>query len=151
MNAEAVILIGIPASGKSTFFRKKFFDSHVRINLDMLRTRNREKILFEACLKAKQSFVIDNTNVQKVDRERYIKTAKEQGFTIIGYFLRSSLQECLTRNQKREPNKVIPEMGVKGRFAKLEMPSLDEGFDELYFVRIDEDGEFVVEAWKDEI
>ncbi len=151
MNPEAIIFVGIPGSGKSTFFRKKFFDTHIRINLDMLKTRNREKILIEACLKAKQSFAIDNTNVQKADREGYITKAKERGFSVIGYFLRSSLKECLMRNKNRESKKVVPEIAVKGRFAKLEMPSPDEGFDQLYFVRIDENDEFIVEGWKDEV
>lgn len=151
MTPEVIIFIGIPGSGKSTFFRKNFFDTHVRINLDMLKTRNREKIIFEACLLAKQSVVIDNTNVQRVDRERYITAAKERGFSVIGYFLRSSLQECLKRNKSRELNRFVPEIGVKGRFAKLEMPSLDEGFDDIFFVKIDANGEFVVERWKYEI
>ena len=45
LNMEAVILIGIQGSGKSTFYRERFFDTHVRINLDMLKTRQREKLL----------------------------------------------------------------------------------------------------------
>jgi len=36
---EAVIFVGLQAAGKSTFYRERFFDTHVRINLDMLRTR----------------------------------------------------------------------------------------------------------------
>ena len=32
---EAVIFIGIQASGKSTFFKERFFNTHVRINLEM--------------------------------------------------------------------------------------------------------------------
>jgi predicted kinase len=148
---EAIIFIGIPGSGKSTFFRQNFFDTHVRINLDMLKTRNREKVLVEASLKAKQSFVIDNTNVQKADRERYIPLAKEHGFAVTGYFFRSSLQECLIRNKSRPADKVVPDIGVRGRFAKLEMPSLTEGFDKLFFVRIEDNGEFIVEGWKDEV
>lgn len=39
---EAVILCGIQASGKSAFYSERFFHTHVRINLDMLRTRRRE-------------------------------------------------------------------------------------------------------------
>jgi hypothetical protein len=35
---HAILLIGLQASGKSTFFRERFSDTHVRINLDMLRT-----------------------------------------------------------------------------------------------------------------
>src|SRR4051812_8782542 len=36
---EAVILIGIQGSGKSTFYRERFFDTHVRVSLDLLKTR----------------------------------------------------------------------------------------------------------------
>ena len=57
---EAVILIGIQGSGKSTFCRDRFFNTHVRINLDMLKTRHREKLFLDACLAAKQPFVVDN-------------------------------------------------------------------------------------------
>ncbi len=59
---EAIIFIGLQASGKSSFYKEKFIDTHIRINLDMLKTRYREKVLFDACLKAKQPLVIDNTN-----------------------------------------------------------------------------------------
>ncbi|RYG54885.1 ATP-binding protein, partial [bacterium] len=29
---EALLFIGIPGAGKSTFFRQRFFDTHQRIN-----------------------------------------------------------------------------------------------------------------------
>jgi predicted kinase len=83
---EAVIFVSIQAAGKSTFCRERFFDSHMRINLDMLRTRHREGLLFEACLEAKQKFVLDNTNLTREEREKYIVRAKEFGFKITGYF-----------------------------------------------------------------
>jgi hypothetical protein len=35
---EAIILIGIQGAAKSTFYRDRFFDTHVRINLDMLKS-----------------------------------------------------------------------------------------------------------------
>jgi hypothetical protein len=33
----------------------------------------------------------------------------------------------------------------------MQVPGRDEGFDELYYVRIDEGGRFVVEGWRDEV
>jgi hypothetical protein len=42
---QAVIFIGVQASGKSTFYMDRFFRTHMRINLDMLHTRNRERLL----------------------------------------------------------------------------------------------------------
>ena len=50
---EAAIFVGIQASGKSSFYRKQFFDTHLRIYLDMLKTRHRERILLRACIEAK--------------------------------------------------------------------------------------------------
>jgi predicted kinase len=34
---EAVIFVGIQGSGKSTFYNERFVDTHIRINLDMLK------------------------------------------------------------------------------------------------------------------
>jgi hypothetical protein len=59
---EMILLIGGQGAGKSTFYRERFFDTHVRVNLDMLKTRHRERLLVEACLRMKQKFVMDNTN-----------------------------------------------------------------------------------------
>lgn len=47
---EVIILIGIQGSGKSSFYKARFADTHVRINLDMLKTRHREKLFFDACV-----------------------------------------------------------------------------------------------------
>lgn len=56
---EAVIFIGLQATGKSSFYLKEFHQTHIRLNLDMLKTRHRERLLMAACLEAKQSFVME--------------------------------------------------------------------------------------------
>ncbi len=38
----------------------------------------------------------------------------------------------------------IPEVGVRATYKKLEVPSLDEGFDEIFKVKIIGNGEFSV-------
>jgi len=148
---ELVIFIGLQASGKSTFFKERFFDTHVRINLDMLKTRHREKVLFDACLVGKQPCAVDNTNPTAEDRARYIPAAKAAGFRIVGYYFQSKLEECLTRNQTRPGKREIPVGGVKATHARLQRPDRSEGFDELHYVCIGPDGTFVVEEWKDEV
>ena len=37
---EAIIFIGLQASGKSSFYRQKFVDSHIRLTMDMLNAQN---------------------------------------------------------------------------------------------------------------
>ncbi|HZC19556.1 MAG TPA: hypothetical protein VE225_07575, partial [Rubrobacteraceae bacterium] len=68
---EAVVFVGIQASGKTSFYRERFFDTHLRINLDMLKTRRREQIFLRACIEAGQPFVVDNTNPSARERARY--------------------------------------------------------------------------------
>lgn len=48
---QLVLFIGIQATGKSTFYRQRFYDSHIRLSLDMLRTRHRESLLLRPALK----------------------------------------------------------------------------------------------------
>lgn len=147
---EAVIFIGVQGSGKSTFCKQRFYDTHIRINLDMLRTKNREKLLLSACLEAKQNFVIDKTNPTAEARKQYIQLAKMHHFRVIGYYFQSKLDDALQRNAQRTGKAKIDKRGVRGVYSKLELPSFAEGFDELYYVWIDENDEFVVEKWNDE-
>jgi len=142
---QAVILIGVQATGKSTFFKDRFADTHVRINLDMLKTRQREKLILDACLAARQSFVVDNTNPTVEDRLRYILPSRAAGFEIIGYYFQSELSTLLERNQKRNDKPPIPVAGVQAAYRKLQVPTLSEGFDKLYYVKILPDNSFVVE------
>ena len=141
---KAVIFIGLQAAGKSSFYREKFIDTHIRINLDMLKTRYREKILFNACLEAKQPLVIDNTNPTIEERKRYILPAKEKRFKVIGYYFQSNVEDCKQRNSKR--NKKIPLVGILATKKKLQLPSYQEGFDKLYYVSIN-NNLFIVEEW----
>ncbi|MBD0355866.1 MAG: ATP-binding protein [Rubrobacter sp.] len=146
---EAIIFVGIQASGKSTFYRERFFDTHLRINLDMLKTRYREQLILRACIEAKQPFVVDNTNPSVEERARYIRSARSGGFRVVGYYFASRVREALARNSDREGKERIPEKGILGTYKRLRVPSLEEGFELLRYVRIDEEGRFVVEEWSD--
>lgn len=148
---EAIVLIGLQASGKSSFCRDRLFNSHVRINLDMLRTRNRERLLIAACHEAKQPYVIDNTNPTREDRVGYIQAAKSAGFRVVGNYFASKVEDCKTRNSQRSNDQVVPLKGLLGTYGKLQLPERDEGFDELHYVSIDVDGEFSVSEWTDEV
>jgi predicted kinase len=141
---DAVIFIGVQGSGKTSFYVQRFLDTHVRISLDVLRTRRREKLLLDACLEAKQSFVIDNTNPQPEDRARYIVPARGTGFHMVAYFFDASLAHAIRRNNLRAGKKRIPIPAIAGAFRKLQPPTLTEGFDTLYTVKISSDNHFLV-------
>ena len=144
---EAVIFIGIQGSGKSSFYLERFYETHVRINSDMLKTKHRLQLLFNACLNAGQSFVLDNTNVTKAVRGEFIARSKAAGFRVVGYYFRSDITAALARNSERIGAARVPDRGVLGTYKQLEIPEQAEGFDALYYVRIDPAGMFQVEEW----
>ena len=148
---EAVIFIGIQGTGKSSFYYERFFHTHMRINSDMLKTQNRLRVLFNACLDARQSFVLDNTNVTREVRTQFIAQSKAAGFRVVGYYFRSDIASALARNNERVNAARIPDRGVLGTYKKLEIPHRSEGFDALYYVQIDPAGKFQVEEWADEV
>jgi predicted kinase len=141
---EAVIFVGVQGSGKSTFYRERFFDTHVRINLDMLRTRHREQLLLAACLAGKQPFVIDNTNPLAADRARYIGPARAAGFRVVAYFFETSLADAIRRNKERAGKQRIPIPAIAGTMRKLQPPTAEEGFEAVYKVTISSEGAFVI-------
>lgn len=148
MEKTLVIMIGIQGSGKSTFYHKYLADSYVRVNLDTLKTRHQEELLISECIKDGKSFAIDNTNPTRADRQRYIPLAQYAGYKVIGYFMESKLKTCIERNNQRTGTARIPTTAIAATSNKLQMPSYDEGFDEIYFVK--NDGEtMVIEDWRE--
>jgi predicted kinase len=147
---ELVLLIGIQATGKSRFCREKLFCTHVRLNLDMLRTRLREKRLMEACIASKTKFVVDNTSLTREERSQFILPARAAGFRVIGYFFESRAGDCLRRNAARPASERIPAIAIRSAINRLELPAIAEGFDKLSFVRLMADNRFSVDRWKGE-
>lgn len=144
---EAVLLIGIQGAGKSTFYRERFFDTHVRLGLDLLKTRHRERTLLAACLGTGQPFVIDNTNVTEAGRAEYIAAARGAGFRVVGYFFEPDPRGSLERNNRREGRRRVPPAGLFGTLKRLQRPRAAEGFDELFRVHLSPAGEFVANSW----
>jgi len=146
---QAVIFCGIQATGKTTFYQQHFLHTHVRISLDLLRTRHRERIFLEACVQTRQKFVIDNTNPTMLERTKYINLARQAGYEIVGYYFVSNTREALDRNNNRTGKAKVPEKGIYGTRKRLQIPTLTEGFDALFSVRITEGGHFIVSPWEE--
>lgn len=140
--------MGIQASGKSTFCARHLLHTHLRVNLDMLRTRPREKRLFDLGLELRLPIVVDNTNPSAADRARYVGPARRAGYRVRGCYFQSSVSASLLRNGLREGRARVPDNAILGTAARMELPAFEEGFDELQYIRIGDEGAFLVSEWK---
>jgi predicted kinase len=144
-----VILIGLQASGKTTFYQQYLKGSCEHISLDILHTRNKERQAVEECIRRGESFAVDNTNPTIAERQKYIQAAHDAGYQVIGCYFKSGISECAQRNAQREGKAKVPDVAIFATSNKLELPSLAEGFDRLYYVSISPGGMFDIEEWAD--
>jgi predicted kinase len=147
-NLECIILIGLPGSGKSTFYRERFAADHSHISKDLWPNAGgreaRQQKLIDELLAAGRSIVVDNTNPTAAERARIISAAKTRGVRIIGYFFDISTRAAVARNANRTGRSKVPNVAIFTTAKRLQPPKLAEGFDELYRIELTEDRKFRV-------
>jgi predicted kinase len=150
---EVVIFIGLQATGKSTFYRQYFATTHELISKDLMSRRgkeNRQVQAIDIALAANKSIVIDNTNPRAIDRTNIINQSRNYQVKIIGYYFASKVSESLERNSKRTGKALVPDVGIFSTAKLLVKPEYTEGFDELFYVQIGTETEFIITPWRKE-
>jgi len=142
---EIIILMGLQASGKSTFYRTHFAGTHEHVSKDLLnRSKNQNKNQkqaerIERAFQQQRSVVVDNTNVTVQDRLPLIDVGRRYYVAIIGYYFQPDVSSSRTLNMQRTGKAQVPEKAIFITAHKFEPPSYAEGFDTLYYVRIGKD------------
>ena len=139
---EAIIFVGLQGSGKSTFYKERFASTHVRINLDTLQKRSKEKALMAECIQQRKPFVVDNTNPLLSERAVYLTAAKAAGYKTIAYYFDMPFEDCKARNEQRTGKAKIHIIGLYSVRKKMVLPTIAEGFDEIRTVKL-VDGKFI--------
>lgn len=151
---ELVLLIGLPAAGKSTFARQRFAADHTYVSKDSLRNNRqpgrRQAQLIAEALQAGRSVVVDNTNPTVEERAVLIRLGQAHGARIVGYYFPTPASEALVRNRARTGQARVPDVAIYAARKRLVPPANAEGFDALYAVRIAADGAFAVGRWPEE-
>jgi predicted kinase len=147
---ECVILIGLPASGKTTFHRQRFAATHRHISKDhwpnAARKDERQAQLIRSALTAGASVVVDNTSPAPADRAAIIAIARQFNARVIGYYFTATTREAVGRNRGREGKQRVPDVAIFATAKRMVPPRSEEGFDELYRVAIRDDAGFDVTA-----
>lgn len=149
---ECVILIGLPAAGKSSFYRERFASTHDHVSKDLMRhtrrPQRRQEQLMAQSLSRGRPVVVDNTNPSVAARAPLIAVARAHGAEVIGYYFPTEATDALRRNRARQGRERVPDVAIFASRKRLEPPSRAEGFDRLFVVRlIEPERRFEVSEW----
>ena len=148
-----VLSIGLPGSGKSTWFKRHnilpLSSDMVRILLfdDVTEQRYQDLVfstlrsMLRARLLARRPWnYLDATNLSPHERRSWIKLAHDFGYEAHAVFFDVPPEICTERNRRRDRN--VPEDVMQRMASKLRPPKFEEGFAKITVVRLKKkDGE----------
>jgi predicted kinase len=147
--ADCVILIGLPAAGKTSFYRIFFSATHGHLSKDLwpnARSRDvRQQRMLRELLSRGQSVVVDNTNPTIKERAALIATARTHGARVLGYFFDVTTRQAVARNAERDGRARVQNVAIFSIAKRLEPPTLAEGFHRLFRVQLTPERTFSIE------
>lgn len=145
---DVAVLIGLQASGKTTFCRRHLAQTHVHVSKDNFpNARNRQRRmlrLISEALSAGRDVVVDNTNPSAAEWAPLIEVAHAYGASVTGYWFPPDPAVSVARNAARPPETRVPDVGMYATLKILRRPARADGFDQLWVVRPDGTGGFTV-------
>jgi predicted kinase len=147
-----VLAIGLPGSGKSSWFkrhnihplssdllRELLFDDAQEQRFQDLVFSNLRSMLKARLIARRPLNYVDATNLTPQDRHSWIKLAKDYGYDVQGVFFDVPLEVCMERHQRR--GRSVPEDIMRKMAGKLKAPTFDEGFSKITVVRVKQKSE----------
>jgi predicted kinase len=142
-----VLAIGLPGSGKSSWFkrhsihplssdllRELLFDDAQEQRFQDLVFSNLRSMLKARLIARRPMNYVDATNLTPHDRLSWIKLAKDYCYDVQGVFFDVPLEVCMERHQRR--GRAVPEDIMRKMAGKLKAPTFEEGFSKITVVRV---------------
>jgi predicted kinase len=142
-----VLAIGLPGSGKTTWFQRRGVtplssDLLRNILFDDVEEQRYQGLVFStlrsllrARLIARMPWnYVDATNLSTHERRQWIKMSQSFGYEVHGVFFDVPLEVCLERNRQRDRS--VSEDVMRKMSEKLKPPVFEEGFAKITVVRV---------------
>jgi predicted kinase len=142
-----VLAIGLPGSGKTTWFGRRGVtplssDLLRNILFDDVEEQRYQGLVFSTLRSLLRARLIarmpmnyvDATNLSIHERRQWIKMAKSFGYEVQAVFFDVPLEVCLDRNRQRDRS--VSEDVMRKMAEKLKPPVFEEGFEKITVVRV---------------
>ena len=142
-----VLAIGLPGSGKTTWFGRRGItplssDLLRGILFDDVEEQRYQGLVFSTLRSLLRARLIarmpmnyvDATNLSTHERRQWIKMAKSFGYEVQAVFFDVPLEVCLERNRQRDRS--VSEDVMRRMAEKLKPPVFEEGFEKITVVRV---------------
>jgi predicted kinase len=144
---SVILAIGLPGSGKSSWFKRHninplssdllrallFDDANEQRFQDLVFSNLRSMLKARLIAKRPLNYV-DATNLTPHERAGWIKLAKDYGYEVQAVFFDVPLEVCIERHHKRD--RVVAEDVMRRMANKLKAPTFEEGFSKITVVRV---------------
>ncbi|HYL14668.1 MAG TPA: AAA family ATPase [Terriglobales bacterium] len=147
-----VLAIGLPGSGKSSWFKRHnitplssdllrslLFDDATEQRFQDLVFSNLRSMLKARLIARRPMNYVDATNLSPHERHTWIKMARDYGYEVHAVFFDVPVEICIERNQRRQ--RVVPRDVMQRMASKLRPPTFEEGFAKITMVRVKKKGE----------
>ncbi|MFA3877946.1 AAA family ATPase [Streptomyces sp. MMCC 100] len=146
---DVAVLVGLQASGKSTFYARCLADGYALVSKDLFprgarNKQQRQMRLVAEHLAAGRSVAVDNTNPSPQEWGPLVEAAHSCGASATAYWFPPDVAGSLRRNAARSGRQRVPDVGVLATLKRLRRPSPEDGFDKVREVHFDGRGGFEV-------
>lgn len=135
---ELIVFVGLPGSGKTTYYRAHFAATHAHVSKDLMpnapRREDRQAREIDAALGGGKSVVVDNTNPSAEVRAPLVALGRRHGARIVAVYFETDVRTAIMRNRQREGRARVPDVAIFATKKKLMPPTLQEGFDDVRVV-----------------
>ena len=147
MKPTLIIMVGLPASGKSSIARNlaNKYDAIIvssdAIRKEILGDENEQKYQdkvfgtfhyrIKSLLKKNKNIIVDAINVKRSDRKKLLKNIKDIDCFKIAYIVAKPIEQCLIDNANRE--RVVPQHAYIKMIDCFLLPTFEEGFQKIAY------------------